>query len=677
MAIAYKPVVIIIDDFTTKSSGYSNTTFYDSGYLNVLRTHDFYTDSYGYIDGYGDVDYSEYLYVDDTLQFYQAPSAYGYDLTLDGSGSYLDIYNNTAYYYDYLEWDADNTSLDTIQHGDWVLDAFRNQLDDSNSTEVILIDLDTSAGYVNQYQSYSLFSIVQSTYSGLYMTTLEGVIEEWLVQNNTDNIQYLPIALSYSIAGPMPTENENYALDMLSEYFTTVVQAVPNVTQGGYVWGDTYKDVINVGAYNLDSNGYSLHGNPNNPSVIDILANGYVEHSGWDAGYNFGTSFATPRVAAEITNMWVDFLGELNVKLSSGEITQDDINNIDSDLSYSSYIELLLQDISSEVFIELVDGWLDTPVSVLSDDVEDSPLPIQVAQLSSGLSQYHVTDAAYYLLLSGTTGDDTIEGGFYADKITSLGGTNIISALAGNDIINLSTNSTWSSGYIAKNVSNNKSIGTSEKIDLVGLNRFSDVIDGGADIDILNLTTGSDAFFIDDVYSNHHNSLILSSTTQGVDSIARIASLEVINAGIGDDIVDLTSANFILANAIEINGEAGDDILWGSNSNDTINGGKGDDTIFGGSGNDILTGGVGADMFQFTATSENNVINDFDVANDSIKFYYRAEDNHTNADLNLINGIITWDVDNTNKDVMVDLSATLTSVTLSELDSLIVFVDIV
>jgi len=203
------------------------------------------------------------------------------------------------------------------------------------------------------------------------------------------------------------------------------------------------------------------------------------------------------------------------------------------------------------------------------------------------------------------------------------------------------------------------------------------VIDGGADVDTLNLTDGNDAFFIDDIYSAHHSSLSLASTTQGLDSIARILDLEIINAGVGNDIVDLTSDNFVLANAIEINGEAGDDILWGSNGNDSINGGDGNDTINGGAGFDDLSGGTGADIFQFTATSGSDDILDFDITQDSIQLYYRAGDDHTNADLSLSNGVLIWDVLIDDVDnVVIDLSATVDSTQILD-DLSIAFVEIV
>jgi Ca2+-binding RTX toxin-like protein len=257
------------------------------------------------------------------------------------------------------------------------------------------------------------------------------------------------------------------------------------------------------------------------------------------------------------------------------------------------------------------------------------------------------------------------------DHVKTLKGADFIYTSLGNDIVNLTADSIWTDSHVAKNIE------THQQINIDGFNRFNDVINSGDGVDILNLTTGNDAFFVDDVYSNHHRDLTLTSTTQGIDSTARIVNLEVINAGAGNDIIDLTSSNFVLTTGVTINGETGNDVLWGSNGDDIINGGDGDDVIFGGAGSDTLTGGTGADAFQFTATAGSDIITDFGVGGDTIQLYYRAEDNHTNADLSLANGVLTWDVDTTNNDVVIDLSATVSSSDLNDLDTLITFVEII
>ncbi len=279
----------------------------------------------------------------------------------------------------------------------------------------------------------------------------------------------------------------------------------------------------------------------------------------------------------------------------------------------------------------------------------------------------------------GTADDDILEGTANIDYILTYEGADVVTALASDDTILLSADGIYGNGYVAKNVSNSDSVGTGQSINLSGFNSFSDVIDGGADTDTLVLTDGNDAFFIDDVFSAHHNSLVLSLTTQGIDSIARISNLEIINAGDGDDIIDLTSANFVMANAIEINGEAGNDTLWGSNGNDIINGGTGNDTIFGGTGSDTLTGGIGNDIFQFSATAGNDIITDFDVNSDSIEFYYRAEDNHLDyyPHLYFINETLTWDSGDEFGSVSIHLNNVITSNGLNEIDALISFVEIV
>ena len=262
------------------------------------------------------------------------------------------------------------------------------------------------------------------------------------------------------------------------------------------------------------------------------------------------------------------------------------------------------------------------------------------------------------------------------NHITTNDGSNMVSAMSGNDIVDLIPDSVWNGYYFAKNASNELSIGTNEEVSVNGLNRFNDVIDGGDDIDTINLTSGHDAFFVDDVFSDHHSSLNLSSTIQGVDSTARVVGLEVINAGGGDDVIDLTSTNFILSQGVVINGETGNDTLWGSNGHDVIDGGEGNDTLFGGAGDDTLTGGDGDDVFHFTPTAGSNVISDFDVNGDSIKLYYGATDKHTNADIDLTDGILTWDAGNTNN-VLIDISTTTTLSGLNDIDSLITFVEIV
>ena len=70
MSIKYKPVTVIIDDFTSRSLTDDHVTLYDAGYLNTVTTYDYYTlDGYT-VDDYGDVDWLETTFYG-ALDYYQ------------------------------------------------------------------------------------------------------------------------------------------------------------------------------------------------------------------------------------------------------------------------------------------------------------------------------------------------------------------------------------------------------------------------------------------------------------------------------------------------------------------------------------------------------------------------------------------------------------------------------
>jgi len=73
---------------------------------------------------------------------------------------------------------------------------------------------------------------------------------------------------------------------------------------------------------------------------------------------------------------------------------------------------------------------------------------------------------------------------------------------------------------------------------------------------------------------------------------------------------------------MSIDGGEGNDVVCGSDTDETIFGGLGNDTIFGGIGVDSLYGGVGADEFQFTKTSQDTSVLDFNpVDGDTLVFF--------------------------------------------------------
>ena len=92
-------------------------------------------------------------------------------------------------------------------------------------------------------------------------------------------------------------------------------------------------------------------------------------------------------------------------------------------------------------------------------------------------------------------------------------------------------------------------------------------------------------------------------------SAKRVLSVETIDAGGGDDIVDLTSSLFNMdeISGMVVEGGLGNDVIWASSGDDDLRGGEGNDTLFGGKGTDTLTGGSGSDVFQFTLSSRETI----------------------------------------------------------------------
>ena len=172
--------------------------------------------------------------------------------------------------------------------------------------------------------------------------------------------------------------------------------------------------------------------------------------------------------------------------------------------------------------------------------------------------------------------------------------------------------------------SENGTIGTDERIEIFGYAKIEDTIVGSQNANVHLMPQDWDEFItekgivlaLDDRFSNQHSEVDASEA-------GRLVNLSSISTSIANDIIDLTSTNFSAGDKdLRVQAHAGNDVIWGSDANETISGGDGNDTIFGGAGSNTLTGGAGADEFQFTMTSTNDSVTDFNAAEgDTLKFF--------------------------------------------------------
>ena len=75
----------------------------------------------------------------------------------------------------------------------------------------------------------------------------------------------------------------------------------------------------------------------------------------------------------------------------------------------------------------------------------------------------------------------------------------------------------------------------------------------------------------------------------------------IANLGVGNDTFTAAAIATAGNGTVNVNGEAGDDVLTGGINADTLRGGDGNDTLTGGRGADILDGGAGSDIYSFSA----------------------------------------------------------------------------
>ncbi len=208
----------------------------------------------------------------------------------------------------------------------------------------------------------------------------------------------------------------------------------------------------------------------------------------------------------------------------------------------------------------------------LSDDAGDrysinasGELSLDVAHDGSALANDSITvrttdsgglalDETFEVTL-GSSGTDSIDGSAGRDIVHGLGGDDTIKAGDGDDLIYGGAGD-----------------------DVIDGEGGSNVIYGGAGDDTIDNNNSSATG--DVVYGGDGNDSIWGAGGDASDTLYGDAGNDYINGELGDDV---------------IYGGTGNDSLYGHNDDDTIHGDEGDDLLVGGSGNDTLYGGAGTD----------------------------------------------------------------------------------
>lgn len=215
-------------------------------------------------------------------------------------------------------------------------------------------------------------------------------------------------------------------------------------------------------------------------------------------------------------------------------------------------------------------------------------------------------------IIDGGGGNDSLYGGIGDDYLAGGLGVDALFGGEGDDTLAYNADAVWSGGVNLHQLGS--TIPFSDMINLDGYNRSYDTFHGDLNESLQIGNPGTDRL----IMTSGNDVLVISDTLSPATNLysPRVAYMDVIDAGAGDDIVDLSGADHI---AVTIHGGEGNDILAGSWHGDTINGDEGDDRLYGAGGNDVLSGGVGNDVYYYNAGDGSDTIIEND-GNDSIVF---------------------------------------------------------
>jgi Ca2+-binding RTX toxin-like protein len=341
----------------------------------------------------------------------------------------------------------------------------------------------------------------------------------------------------------------------------------------------------------LNSSTGEFSGTPSNADVVDMLSiEVTVSDGSASASQEFNLSVANVNDAPTVANPMVDQTASQGVAFAYTvpgstftDMDKDDVLTYTAKLANGAALPAWLH-FDGGTFSGTPGGAGQWNIQLLATDIGGASvsdfftLTAAAAPADPPPSEPPPTDPppASGHTINGTKGNDRLYGTPGDDRINGGKGKDLLSGGAGDDALYYSQDGKWGSGSTRKNAF------TGEKVSIAGKQGSYDVFHGGTGYDVLMGTSGSDAMLLDDSRSAH---------LQGG---PRVVSVEKIDAGAGNDVIDLTSKRYAYGD-VEIDGGSGNDVVWSSKGNDILRGGSGNDRLDAAAGNDYLEGGSGND----------------------------------------------------------------------------------
>lgn len=361
-----------------------------------------------------------------------------------------------------------------------------------------------------------------------------------------------------------------------------------------------------------DDSGGSL----NSRIVYTAVADGTYYLVAWD--YSTGTGAYT--VSAE--------KGHLMLPVGHGNGHGNDVYDVSD-----------VKDVVVEYFAEGIDTVRSSITYTLPGNVEKLVL--------TGFDHLDGTGNELNNTLTGNPGSNILDGGTGKDTMKGVGGDDfyfvddikdkvVEAGNEGNDEVYSSVSyklgKNLESLFLFGNPEDNLSGTGNELPNWLFGDDGNNILNGGKGVDSFDGGAGDDTFMLDDL--NETVTELLDGGTDTVMLAVKIAG----NYTLGDNVEQL----FLTGNgAINITGNASDNVLVGNAKANMISGLDGADTLDGGKGADILTGGSGADVFVFDTAIKGNVdtVADFVSGTDRLQLDHAIFTSLTVGNLNDWNNI--------------------------------------
>ncbi|MEZ5911978.1 MAG: M10 family metallopeptidase [Paracoccaceae bacterium] len=556
----------------------------------------------------------------------------------------------------------------------WALEAWEqasglNFVTTTSSGADILFD-DESAGAFAGPNSYypSNGQIIQSTVnvSKAWLSTYGHSLDSYSMLTYIHEIGH---ALGLAHAGPydgsasFPSDalfrNDSYQMTVMSYFNTATNTAVnasyglpvtamladisamralyghPGTVQGGNtVWGAN----SNVTGYMGQLMGFLFDGDALDPAVY---TGGPVmftiqDTGGWDT-LDFSTGSFSQRI--DLRQGYASNIGGSigNVLIAMGSIIEHAIGGSGQDRIIGNY---RANQLTGGRGNDTINGGSGTDRVFIADSIND----IDVVKIGSkvritsadgidevfNVEKFTFDDATLSLSsliygsvarqIFGTSGANSLTGGYKDDKVYGGAGNDYVSGFFGDDTVSGGSGNDRAYGSYGNDTvygsSGNDYVMGNDGDDSLNGGTGHDNCYGGDGNDVANGMQGNDRVYGDDgndtVYGSSGDDTVNGGA--GNDQVFGNDDDDNVNGWTGNDTVDGGNGNDTVF------GSYGDDVVHGGAGNDAVFGNDGADELYGDAGNDTLTGGAGADEFVFAAVAgERDVVTDFEDGVDHIE----------------------------------------------------------